>query len=304
MAEAKRKTGLRNPGEKTGDTLKLKDIRTGNVVHSPLADHFGKVGDWGLYGNDMYGTCGPTSVANQRKIVSKYLGGVEDSPTLDDVFDLYRRSGNPNFDPATDADDNGVIMQEMLNALLKDGIGKDANGNVRKPLAFAEVDVSDPDDVFAAIEIFGSILFGADLKQAQDKQTNEGLWDYVKGSREWGGHAFVGGRYKDASGTKSDRTGIVTWATVVDFTDAFRSHQVQEAWVVIWPENVGTVQFKEGIDGDALASAYQSLTGKPFPVVEPTPTPEPTPVPVDPGAGYAAADLAKDLRDLLTSKGL
>lgn len=303
MATAMRKTGLRQPGRVTGPYLAFADIRKAGatITHSPAADHFAKVGDWGLYGNDKYGDCGPTSVANLVKLVTKYLGTAEWSPTQDDVFDLYRRSGNPGFDPTTDADDNGVDMQTMLEALLDGGIGG------KKPLAFAKVDHSNEDELLAAIEIFGGVLLGVDLKEAQDEQTNEGLWDYVRRSGEWGGHAVLSGRYTDKSGTSADRTGVVTWAMLVDFTEAFRQNQVQEVWVVIWPENVGSVQFKEGIDQQALADAFKSLTGQDFPDVTP-PAPQPTPDPVPPapapGEDYSASDLATDLRTLLSQHNL
>lgn len=303
MATAMRKTGLRQAGRVTGPYLAFADIRkTGaTITHNPAADHFAKVGDWGLYANDKFGDCGPTSVANLVKLITKYLSTAEWSPTQDDVFDLYRRSGNPDFDPVTGAGDNGVDMQTMLEALLEGGIGG------RKPLAFAKVDHANQDELLAAIEIFGGVLLGVDLKEAQDEQTNRGLWDYVPGSPEWGGHAILAGRYADKAGTRSDRTGVVTWATLVDFTEAFRTRQVQEVWVVIWSENVGTVQFKEGIDEQTLADAFKTLTGRDFPSVTP-PAPQPTPSPVPPapapGEGYSAGDLAADLRTLLSQHNL
>src|SRR5436190_16980905 len=107
-----------------------------------------------MYGNDQYGDCGPVSVANYIRLVTQYLTGAEVAVSQDAVFDLYRRSGNPNFDPATDADDNGVDMQTMLEALAAGGIG----GGF-KPVAFAKVDVTRVDEVRAAIAIFGGVLF-------------------------------------------------------------------------------------------------------------------------------------------------
>lgn len=268
-----RALGRRAP--KNAPALRLAHVLTGAVpVHPVSVDHFSEVVDWGLYSNDRYGVCGPTSVANQRKLITRYLGGTEQSPTQDDVFDLYRRSGNPNFDPATGADDNGVDMQSMCEALVSGGIGG------VKPLAFAKVDVANLDEVRAAIAIFGSLLLGVNLETAQQVQTGRGLWDYAPSS-EWGGHAVLAGRYTSA------RTGgdlaVITWADVVGLTDLFEQHQVSEAWVLVWPEHLGTVEFEQGVDRDALAADYLALTGRPFPV---QPAPQPAPLPVD------AADLA------------
>src|SRR6185295_14375671 len=103
----------------------------------------------------------PVSVANSLKLITLTGDGTEISVTQNDVFDLYRRSGNPNFDPETGKDDNGVDMQTMLEALLKGGIGG------RTPLAFAKVDAHNLDEVRAAIAYFGCVLFGVDLQVAQ-----------------------------------------------------------------------------------------------------------------------------------------
>ncbi|GAA0403226.1 hypothetical protein GCM10009530_64030 [Microbispora corallina] len=287
---ATRKLGRRPP--KHAPALRLSRVLTGKApAHPAAADHFAQVGDWGLYTNDKYGVCGPTSVANQRKLVSRYLGGAEQSPTLADVYDLYRRSGNPTFDPKTGAGDGGVDMQTMLEALLAGGIGG------ARPLAFAAVDHSNLDELRAAIAIFGSLLFGVDLETAQEAQTDAGLWDYRR-SGEWGGHAVLAGRYVDTTPDRADRTGVISWAQVVDATDAFLQHQLGEAWVVIWPEHLGARAFQEGVDLAALAAAYEELTGRPFPAApQPAPAPGPPPGDVD-------HVLAQAMRSWLSAKGL
>jgi hypothetical protein len=195
------KLGLLPP--KGAPSIKFSAIWTGKIPDHPAkADHFAKVNDWGLYENDKFGVCGPTSVANQVKLETAYQSDAEISPTQDDVFDLYRRSGNPNFDPATGADDNGVDMQTMLEAVNKGGIGG------RKCLAFAQVDVRKPEELRAAEATFGSLLLGVDLQQAQKTQTDRGIWDYSP-SDEWGGHAVLSGLYDPT------KISVVTWELIV-----------------------------------------------------------------------------------------
>ncbi len=259
------KLGRRPPSNKPA--IRFRAIWTGIVPEHPAAaDHFAKVIDWGLYANDKYGVCGPVSIANQRKLITKYLTGAEISPVQDDVFDLYRRSGNRNFDPATGADDNGVDMQTMLEHVVEEGIG--TGSNPVKAIAFAKVNVKNPDELRAATAIFGSMVLGVWLEDAQNAQTNAGLWDYVE-SPLWGGHAILHGRYKDEPGDVNDRDGVITWGKIVDMTQAFMAHQLEEAWIVIWPENLGTVQFQQGIDLSALAAAYQALTERMLPIAPP-----------------------------------
>jgi hypothetical protein len=283
----------RRPADPDRPVLRFAEFWTGATppAHPSSADHFATIADWGMYGNDKFGDCGPTSVANYRKLVTKLLLGTELSPSQNDVYDLYKRSGNPNFSPTTGADDNGVDMAVMLDAVQKGGISG------TRSLAYAKVDVSSQDECEAAIAIFGGILLGVDLQTAQQSQTdaNPPIWDY-KRTRDWGGHAIVAGKYTGASAPKTSDVSVVSWAEVVGTTDAFWAHQVEEAWIVIFPEHLGTTQFIQGIDTGALNNAYMALTGNtgpfvqpPTPVPTPTPTPTPTPVPTDANAALNIA---------------
>jgi hypothetical protein len=271
FAHPTRKLGKRPP--KNAAALRAARFLTGAIpAHPASVDHFNAISDWGLYGNDQYGNCGPTSVANQRKLITRYLGAAEHSPSQDDVFALYKASGNPAFDPKDPGGpgDAGVDMQTMCEALVAAGIGG------VKALGFAKVDVSNVDEVRAAIAAFGSVLFGVDLETAQQAQTDRGLWDYSR-SAEWGGHAILGGRYTSAK--TGEDLAVVTWAEVVGLTDLFEQHQVQEAWLVIWPEHIGSAEFQAGVDMAALARDYFALTGRTFPVPVAPPAPAPVPAP-------------------------
>jgi hypothetical protein len=245
--------------------IRFGAIRTGVVPSHPAsADHFSKITDWGIYLNDKFSVCGPTAVGNQRKLETKYQTSCEVSPTQEDVFDLYRRSGNPNFNPDTGADDNGVIMQTMLGALRSGGIGG------IKCIAYAKVDVTNWEELQAAEAIFGSLLLGVDLQTIQNSQTNDKLWDYVP-SPEWGGHAVLSGRYTQ------NRMGVITWAQVINTTLEFIQHQLSEAWVVIYPETFSTTQFIEGIDVPSLAKYFKDLTHTTLPIPDPVTPPDDPP---------------------------
>jgi hypothetical protein len=266
------------------------------ITHSPDVDHFALVTRWNLGGNDRFGTCGPTAVANTRTLIEAYLNAIPATFTDDQVFDLYRRSGNPTFDPNTGAGDSGVDMQTMCEALMSGGFAG------VKPVCFAQVDASNLDDIRACVEIFGSVMLGVTLDSDQNAQTNAGLWSYSP-SPVWGGHAIASGRYSDPSGLTADRTGVITWQLVVDATDDFLTHQCDQVWVTIWPEHLGTVEFQQGVNLSVLEADYVALTGKPFPVV-PGPTPAPVPVPPGPTPGGVPTGvdlaLAHDLHAWMT----
>jgi hypothetical protein len=264
----------RRPTDKTRPVLRLGAHLTASAFQAPSQiDYASLVDQWVLGGNDRFGTCGPTSVANFALLVSSALADAPVRFTDEEVFDLYRRSGNPNFDPATGADDNGVDMTVMLAALVKGGIGF-GDRNV-KALAFGTLNAYDPTETWAAGALFGGVLWGADLDVSQSRQFDAGQpWDYAPTSA-WGGHAILAAhRYSDVEGTLADRTALVTWAELIDATDTFIAQQVPEVYAVIWPWHLKDRGFLQGIDLTGVAVEYERLTGRQFPEI---PAPQPAP---------------------------
>lgn len=261
-------------------------------VHPAGVDHLSQVPVWMLGRNTEFGTCGPTDAANYFVMVYRYLLGEDITVTDGAIFDLYRRSGNPHFDPTDPGGpgDQGVDMQTMLEALLAGGLDiTHANGRVEnvRPVAFAKLQAG-IDDVRAAISIFGGANLGVDLEVSQQTQTDGGgPWDYSR-SAEWGGHAVMAGRYTSSAVRGQTDVGVVTWAEPLGTTDTFLTHQLSEAWVVVLPVHLAHPAFQQGVDVAALASDFEALTGRPFPV-QPTPPPvPPVPLPgVDPDVALA-----------------
>lgn len=247
-----RKLGRQKP--KNAPAIPLGQILTGLVPkHPAAADHFAGA-TFGLYGNDKYGDCGPTSVANFVRLVSKALTGTEVIPTQDEVFALYKLV-NPDFNPVTGAGDRGVDMQTMLELWL-------ANPNVIagvKPIAFAKVNVDSDAELDAAVSIFGGTLWGVNLQTAQQAQTDAvpPYWRY-KRSSEWGGHAILNGKYSEA--TKDGE--VISWAKDVNTGPEFRKKQLEEAWIIVTSWHLQHPAFQAGINLDQLKAAYASLTGK------------------------------------------
>lgn len=250
----------RRPHDPARPVLRLAPALTGAVpAHPTRVDHVSKVTNWDMLGNDRYGDCGPAMVEHDRMLVAAYLAGAPTPPDVNAVYDLYRRSGNPNFP----RDDNGVVLADMLSQVAKGGIGG------TKCLAYAQVDATDLDEVRAAIAIFGGLHLGVNLQTAQQSQTNAGgPWDYQP-SGVWGGHAVLAGLYTSDSVARHSDVSVVTWGTVLGTTDTFWTRQVTEAWVVIWPEHLSSVAFQQGVDLVTLAADYKALTGRDFPTVTP-----------------------------------
>lgn len=269
--------------------LRLAQILKAVPDHPLAVDYGQRIAGWGMRLNGTYGTCMAATVANSRLLTTSWL---TDSPVnwSDDQVAEFYRTQNPGFPNQ----DDGMVMQVALEEAHKNGIPETGpDGQPVKAVAFAQVDVANEEEVDAAIAIFGGVMWGVIVQSAQMSQFDAGRdWDYVDGSPVDGGHAVEGVGYDD--GEK-----FITWASETEFTDRFRTELAEECWVVIWPEHLGTRQFREGIDLAALAAAYKSLTGKELPLPGPTPTP-------DPGAAtfQLPADLEAHVERVAARRGL
>jgi hypothetical protein len=258
-------------------SLKLSSFLSAIPYHSPVADHL-SIGGWKMLGNDQYGDCVAVTRSDFIRVMTR-LAGHERYPDLTETLEFYKTQ-NPDFP----RQDEGMVIQYALEEMLRRG----------EILAFAKVDHSNSEEVAAAIDIFGALWVGINVQAANMDQFNLGRqWDYTPGSPDDGGHSILYGGY-NTDRNMPER--CKTWGRVQDSTDAFWQHQVEEAWIVVFPENLGTAQFQQGIDIKALKKAYSALTDKDLILPEPAPVPTPTP---DPGAAsFPGADSEVDRRVL------
>jgi hypothetical protein len=226
--------------------------------------------------NDQLGDCGPTSCDNHRRIKSLLETGNEFDANLDEVLDLYTASTNPPFDKVTYANDNGVMMPDLMNAMRKVGLGSGSRNE--KIVAFGRLrDMSD-ESIMAAIYVFKAVLFAVTLQDAQKNQSRSGYWDY-SASDTWGGHAIVAGAF-DANAKTID---VISWARRISTSESFRSNQLDEVWVPIYQSTIDDT--KDFVDYATMSEQFQRLTGQQLPGYTPPPSPAPTPAPTPtPGA--------------------
>ncbi len=300
------KLGRRPP--KRHAALQLRDYLTGIVPQVPAAeDYLAELnGGWNMLGNDVAGDCVAVTWANVRRLVTTKLTAVPAYPTQDEVWSVYKTQ-NPDFNPNGAASgngpgsesDQGMDIQTLLEYLNKTG-GPDGV----KAAAFAQVDHSNTAEVKAAIALFGYVWTGINVQSVNMQEFNNGQpWDYSPSSALDGGHSVITGGYgPPGQGPLGGNQRFITWAAETSFTDNFWKHNVEEAWVVIWPEMLGLAEFLAGVDIAALATGYQAITGKPFPVAVTPPKPAP-PEPVP--APTIVSELVQKLEDLVTwLKGL
>jgi hypothetical protein len=266
-------------------------------------------GGWQMLGNDVAGCCVAVTWANVRRLVTTMLTSSGYYPTQDEAWTVYKTQ-NPDFDPNGTAETNGpgspadggmdiqTLLERLTTIIGPDGV---------KAIGFASVDVSSPAEVKAAIAIFGYVWTGINVLQCNPQEFSEGQpFDYQPGSPVEGGHSIVTGGYgADAPGSDPALGGdekFITWAQETSFTDAFWRHDVEEAWVVIWPEHLGHKEFLEGIDQAQLAADFQELTGRPFPGAA-APAPAAAHVPFLTQLADEVEAIANRVRDFLGSLG-
>lgn len=258
---------------------------TAAIQNFPPVDYLPRV-DWSptMNGNDRAGDCVACAWANTRSLASTLTGAVE-YPTQDMVWAIYKTQ-NPDFDPngSEDGDgpgsshDGGMDEQTLLEYLVKNG-GPDG----KKLLGFAQIDHTNLQELRNAISLGGTVMLGVQVAAAQQQQF-PGVWDYDASSPIEGGHAIIAGGHNDAQARDID---AACWASEFGTTDAFLSHQLDEAWLLIWEEDAGSERFITGMDLATFASDFTAITGAQFPVPvtpSPQPGPAPAPAPVDPPA--------------------
>lgn len=296
MSNHSRKYGRRAP--KKAPVLRLGRFLTGVVPAHPVAvDQLARLnGGWQMLANDSAGDCVAVTWANVRRLVTAALS-TEQYPTLDQVIAFYKTQ-NPGFP----SEDNGMDIQTALEYLVKHG-GPDGV----KAVGFAAVDVKNVEEVKAAIALFGYVWTGIDVLDVNQSEFGSGEpWDYVKSSPVDGGHSVITGGYgAPGAGPLGGDERFITWAAETSFTDAFWQHEVEEAYVVIWPEHLANPAFLAGVDLAAFAVDFTEITGKPFPVevppapAPPVPSPEPAPAPP-----CSLVQVGTDLRALLKKWGI
>ena len=226
------------------------------LVAPPSINYQGRLSSWQVLGNDKYGNCNAVAWANTRRLVSSQIGRTEIYPNQTQVDQVYKLQ-NPGFPN----EDHGMDIQTTLDYMLDHG-GPDNF----KPLAFALVDHRNMDEVKAAIATFGSLWLGIIVVNENHEQFRDHKPWTVKADSKYdqgGGHAVMAAGYDS-----QDQIQFVTWGGLATFSKQYWNgipgsrefhSMITQAWVVIWPEHIGTRRFWAGIDAQQLNQEYQQL---------------------------------------------
>jgi hypothetical protein len=241
----------------------LKMIPRRSVI-TPTGDPIASM-TWPMDHNDAAGDCVVAALDHFLQAVYDLLG-VSRNNWTDAQMLAYYQTQNPKFKSWADAggpNDNGMVIQDFLTYLVKEGT----------ILGFARINPTDEVSMRAATYLDLGVITGQVMQVAQQGKQ---VWDYVKGSRAWGGHCTVSVGYTLSPNAEQ----WVSWGDVYLVTPAFIAHQMDEAWFVITQAHVDDPTFREGFNLDSFGSEFTALTGRPF-SFQPTPAPNPAPSDMD-----------------------
>ncbi|WP_263356910.1 hypothetical protein [Acidicapsa ligni] len=203
-------------------TLQLgKYIGAGLPAAPAAADWTKGIQKWGMMLNDKLGDCTIASVAHAVQVWSANTAGeitVPDAQVLEyfEQWDGYKPS-----DPSTDA---GGVELNVLTRWRKGAF------DTHKLIAFADVAITNLEEVRQAIHLFGGVYIGVGLPITAQTQD---VWDVVKDggahakAGSWGGHAVFVPKY-DAHGFT-----CITWGATKTMTNAFWEKYVDEAHALL-----------------------------------------------------------------------
>lgn len=264
----------RNPPTEVSKSPKLSQFfSTVGYVAPPSLDYYSKAMPSldRMYANDQYGCC---VISGKAHNVGVYTAHDTDSEGLvlctdQEIVGEYQRICGRG--------DNGCNIDHVLRTMMTGGIRQ--GGKIRKIDGYARINWMNPDEVKAALHIFGAITIGFYLPNSW---TGTDVWD-ITNSRIIGGHDV------SVVGWKENGNYVISsWGRLYEWTpQAFHSRQyIDEAYVILAPEWYNSDKVSPSrVDVAGLRKALDDFAAGRIPDVikpEPTPEPEPQPEPVPP----------------------
>lgn len=225
------------------------------AVIPPTDDHYSKIPNWPMMGNDQYGDC---VLASSGHIIQDWTtyASTPKYPTDSQVISLYLK-----LSPR----DEGLVMLDTLNLWRQSGLWNVDD----KIFAYVALDPKDITQAKEAIYLFGNIHIGMSLP---DNNTF-GPWDAVQGPpNPYNGHAVCLVGYDDKG------FWAVSWGQLMHVSWAWYTKYCDESYAILsddWLTSSGKTI--DGFDFETLKTDLNEITGAVTPPPDPQPEPPPTP---------------------------
>lgn len=225
-------------GKKLGVVQDRRTIRARTVLEAPDSAIVvpkkhkiaGKISSVPMFANDDFGDCTCASQGHRVVIQENSSWQKEVQLTDEDVLAVYAAvTGFRRDDPNTD---NGAYELDILNYMVKVGMGKERDGSSHKIGAFVKVDHKNHEEVLRAHYVFGGLKVCAGLPLSASDQMRQGAaWDLTTGPRarwgSWGGHSMYSHAYVERG------IQVYTWEQEQMMTWAWWDEYVDEVYALI-----------------------------------------------------------------------
>lgn len=211
-------------------------------------------GPWGMLLNDTLGDCVPAAMLHMVQQWTFFASGSQYIPTDQDALTLYEAVGG--YKPGDPSTDNGCDMQVALAYWKANGIAKG-----HKILGWVAIDVTKPEEMFQAIQLFGNAFTGISLPvtaQGQEAWTVSagGVYTQNGAPGSWGGHCIP-----KMAASPDSRT-FISWGSKMKMSPNFDEDYTEEAYAVISPDWIETSgDSPSGLDKTTLLADLSLLNG-------------------------------------------
>jgi hypothetical protein len=214
QAKSNHKYGLGKSSPKIDSrTLKFSTYASALATPPTSCDWTTAVKAWALYDNDSIGDCGPAGCGNITRCWSKNEFGTSTILTTKQIIKFY--SALSGYNANTGANDDGVVMLDMMNRWRKKGVGG------HKIYAYVSVDCTNSTEIYNSIYLFGGVMLGLDMPTSAQNQTT---WDVPSTGTtgdgapgSWGGHCVPCLAYDSSTSIYT----VVSWGAIYYMTANF-----------------------------------------------------------------------------------
>jgi hypothetical protein len=222
----------RQPAQRPVGLRMLGDY--GEIPSAPAVfNHVRSFDSWQMYGNgpdptltvhggQPVGDCGFAGAVHLEMATAAETSDAITWPDSDEVVSAYL-----NYN---DGVDKGVALANLLAFWRSNGLWG------RKISAYAPINVHNKNELWAACNAFGALYIGIAVPAVAQEQFAQGRpWSLTHTQADYqivGGHCVVITSKTLAGGT------VVTWGQEQPFTNAWLSTYLEEAWVMVTPEQI------------------------------------------------------------------
>lgn len=227
----------RKPARHDKRTFKLRAYLPTLPPLPTTVDWGTKVTAWQFLLNDSLGDC-TCACAGHMEMLWTSDAGTLAVPADSDILTAYEAIGG--YQPGNPATDQGCAVLDVLNYWRQNGIAG------RKILAYATLELTDQQQIMAAIALFGCAYFGVNLTNADITANEAGQeWSAPFNAADLiGGHAIPAVQY-DADGVT-----FITWGA---------RQRASWAWVLAHAEEAYACLSQDFISGTGLAPSGFNL---------------------------------------------